>query len=132
MEEFAARLVDALISVRAEEIPLRLQQILINLIGNGLKFTTQGEVALSVRQLAVTEGGLRLRFDVRDTGIGIQQDQLPRLFDRFWQAQGRRDGAGLGLYIASGIVDAHGSALTVESIHGSGSTFTFALPLAVP
>jgi len=104
----------------------RVLQVFANLLSNAIKFTQAGgRVTVSGRH-----NGAGLDMTVRDTGIGIPQDHLSKLFDRFWQAQGRRDGAGLGLYIASGIVDAHGSALTVESVHGEGSTFTFALPLA--
>jgi len=104
----------------------RVLQVFANLLSNAIKFTQAGGAVT----VAAKRNGAGLDLSVSDTGIGIAADQLPRLFDRFWQAQGRRDGAGLGLYIASGIVDAHGSALTVESVHGAGSTFSFALPLA--
>jgi signal transduction histidine kinase len=68
---------------------------------------------------------------VRDTGCGIPAENLPHLFDRFWQARGaRRGGAGLGLAIAKGIVEAHGGRIWVESTLGSGSTFAFTIPSA--
>ena len=70
-----------------------------------------------------------MRGEVSDTGSGIPGDQLPHLFDRFWQAQARRDTAGLGLYITRGILVAHGTDLAVESTVGKGSTFSFTLPL---
>ena len=75
--------------------------------------------------------GAEAAFSVADTGPGIPADHVPRLFDRFWQAkQASRAGAGLGLFIARGIVEAHGGQLSVESVVGSGTTFTFTLPAA--
>ena len=73
----------------------------------------------------------RVRFSVADTGAGIAEEHLPHVFDRFWQAQRPRDGgAGLGLAIARGIVDAHGGEMWVESEPGRGSVFLFTLPVA--
>jgi signal transduction histidine kinase len=104
----------------------RVLQVLTNLLSNALKYTRQGgKVTLSAKR---TDD--QLRVEVRDTGIGIAPDQIPHLFDRFWQARGRHDGAGLGLYIARGIVVAHGTELAVDSSVGVGSAFSFALPLA--
>jgi signal transduction histidine kinase/CheY-like chemotaxis protein len=104
----------------------RVLQVFSNLLSNALKYTRQGgKVAVAARR---TDD--RIRAEVRDTGIGIAADQVPHLFDRFWQARGRHDGAGLGLYIARGIVVAHSSELAVESTVGSGSSFSFTLPLA--
>ena len=105
----------------------RIAQLFANLIGNALKFTPAGgRVTVSGRlRGAVAE------FLISDTGPGIPVDQIPRLFDRFWQAkQAGRAGAGLGLFIARGIVEAHGGRLTVESTVGVGSTFIFTLRLA--
>nr|MBA3656884.1 HAMP domain-containing histidine kinase [Gemmatimonadaceae bacterium] len=66
---------------------------------------------------------------VTDSGIGIDPDHLPHLFDRFWKAsKGSRSGAGLGLFIVKGIVESHGGTLSVESVPGSGTTFRFTLP----
>jgi signal transduction histidine kinase len=75
----------------------------------------------------VDSGGVR--FWVEDSGQGIPPEHLPRLFDWLWQAQGTKEGAGLGLYITKGIVEAHGGRLWVESQPGQGSTFSFTLPL---
>jgi signal transduction histidine kinase len=104
----------------------RVLQVFSNLLSNALKYTRQGGKVTLVAQRI----GDDLRVEVRDTGIGIAADQIPHLFDRFWQARGRHDGAGLGLYIARGIVVAHGSELAVESSVGVGSSFSFTLPLA--
>jgi len=112
----------------------RVMQVLQNLIGNAIKFTPPGG-RITVRG-RVTEGdpprGARvLRCSIEDTGPGIAQEQVPYLFDRYWQAaRTSRAGAGLGLYIAKGIVDAHGGAIWVESALGVGTTFHFTLPLA--
>ena len=99
----------------------RLAQALGNLLGNAIKFTPRdGTVELLVAPAPA--GGVR--FEVRDTGPGIPAEHLPRLFDRFWQArETRRAGAGLGLAIAQGIAQAHGSVLSVESTPGSGTRF---------
>ena len=106
----------------------RVLQVFSNLLSNALKYTRPGGKVV----LAACRADDQLRVEVRDTGIGIAADQIPHLFDRFWQARGRHDGAGLGLYIARGIVVAHGSELTVESAVGVGSAFSFMLPLAPP
>jgi signal transduction histidine kinase len=104
----------------------RVQQVFSNLIGNAIKATAAGgHIALGAR----VEGG-SVRFWVEDTGKGIPAEHLPRLFDWLWQAQGTKEGAGLGLYITKGIVEAHGGRIWVESQPGHGSTFTFTLPLA--
>jgi two-component system, NarL family, response regulator NreC len=105
----------------------RIRQVFSNLIENAIKVTPRGG---SVR-LTAHAGGDEIVFSVRDTGPGISQDQLPKLFERFWQA--RRDdrtGAGLGLAIARGIVEAHGGRIWAESEPGAGSTFSFSLPTA--
>jgi len=105
----------------------RVQQVLGNLIGNALKFGAPGN-AVVVKAQAETDAE---HFVVRDTGPGIAPDQLARVFDRYWQEpRSQRRGAGLGLYIAKGIVEAHGGRIWVESELGRGSTFHFTLPLA--
>lgn len=112
----------------------RVMQVLQNLLGNAIKFTPPGG-RITVRG-RVTEGdgpdGARaLRCSVEDTGPGIAPEQVPYLFDRYWQAsRTSRAGAGLGLYIAKGIVDAHGGKMWVESTPGVGTTFHFTLALA--
>lgn len=111
---------------RADVDAPRMIQVLQNLVSNAVKFTSPGgEIAI---QATAKDGEARIA--VSDTGIGIPPDDLPRLFDRFWQATGsRRGGAGLGLAIAKGIIEAHGGRIWVESEVGRGSTFTFALPV---
>jgi signal transduction histidine kinase len=105
----------------------RLLQILDNLIGNALKFTPAGGRVT----VGATADGEEVRFRVTDTGPGIPPDDLPHVFDRFWQAKrSDRRGAGLGLAIALGLVEAHGGRITVESVPGHGATFTFTVPVA--
>ena len=103
----------------------RLSQVLENLISNALRFTPAGG-AVAVR--VARQGSNAVACSVSDTGVGIPPEELPHLFERFWQARRyRRGGAGLGLAIARGVVEAHRSALTVESEPGRGSTFSFVL-----
>ena len=116
--------------------PARLLQVLANLLSNALKFTPAGgRVALRVRMGAAEEGNGAdaVCFVVSDTGPGIPPEDLPHVFDWFWQSdRTRRGGAGLGLAIARGLIEAHGSRLHVESAPGKGSTFWFTLAAAVP
>jgi signal transduction histidine kinase len=105
----------------------RLLQVLENLIGNAVKFTSPGG--------RITVGAQRepddVRFWVRDTGAGIASEDLPRVFDRFWQAnRADRSGVGLGLPIVKGLVEAHGGQVWVDSDPGAGSTFSFTIPIA--
>jgi len=105
----------------------RLLQVLENLVGNATKFTKPGGL-LTVGAAPHDRG---LLFWVKDTGVGIQSEDLPHLFDRFWQAhQAGKQGVGLGLPIVKGIVEAHGGQVWVESVTGRGSTFFFTLPRA--
>jgi signal transduction histidine kinase len=105
----------------------RVLQILSNLVGNAIKFTPEGGSIFIEAQ----DTGHDVRFSVRDTGQGISEEELPRIFDRFWQAQRKnRAGIGLGLGIAKGLVEAQGGRLYVESKLGAGTTFFFTLPLA--
>ena len=103
----------------------RVVQALGNLVGNAIKFTPRGgRVALTVSR---DEDAVRFR--VEDTGPGIAPDDVPRLFDRYWQADGSaRGGAGLGLPIARGIADGHGGRVEVETRLGHGSAFTLVIP----
>jgi signal transduction histidine kinase len=99
---------------------------LSNLLGNAVKFTSAGGV---IRARAEPGGG-EILFVVADTGCGIPEDAIPHVFDRYWQAEhSRRAGAGLGLHIAKGIVEAHGGWIRAESKIGEGSRFSFALPV---
>ncbi|GAB3834318.1 hybrid sensor histidine kinase/response regulator [Hymenobacter jeollabukensis] len=111
--------------------PVRLNQVLVNLIGNAIKFTTQGSV--TVRVTARPEADQwRVRFAVQDTGIGIPADKLDAIFEDFSQANTSTTrqfgGTGLGLSIARNLVELHGGRLWVESEVGVGSTFLFELP----
>lgn len=114
---------------------LRLQQILINLAGNALKFTARGHVLVSLRRLAHDAHLVRLRVLVADTGIGISAEQQQRIFEGFTQAEAstsrRFGGTGLGLFICKRLVDLMGGELRVESAPGSGSRFWFDLDLDV-
>jgi signal transduction histidine kinase len=108
----------------------RVIQVLSNLIGNALKFgKDRGRVQLRVK---LSDKSMAC-FQVQDDGHGISAEELAQVFDRYWQAQGsvrEGTGSGLGLYIAKGIVEAHGGKIWAESIPGSGSSFYFTLPLA--
>jgi signal transduction histidine kinase len=104
----------------------QLQRVLSNLLGNAIKFTRAGGAIGLRAEVAAGE----VRVAVTDQGPGISDEHRARVFDRFWKANGGDPrGAGLGLAIAQGIVDAHGGRIWVESQTGVGSTFWFALPL---
>jgi signal transduction histidine kinase/DNA-binding response OmpR family regulator len=109
--------------------PVRLGQVLINLIGNAIKFTDQGEVCVDVSVKAVTNDRAGLQFSIRDTGIGIALDQQGGLFQEFQQAQtsGSRlyGGTGLGLAVSRSIVTLMGGEIDLKSIPGEGTTITF-------
>jgi two-component system phosphate regulon sensor histidine kinase PhoR len=105
----------------------RLEQVLVNLVHNAIKFTAAGGgVFLS----SLVESGF-VRFAVRDNGVGIPEDELERVFERFYKADRARSGGGtgLGLSIARHIVEAHGGRIWVESLEGQGSTFFFTIPV---
>jgi signal transduction histidine kinase len=106
----------------------RVIQVLSNLIGNAIKFTLAGGSIV----VAAQRHEDMVRVTVTDTGQGISEEQMPHLFDRYWQA--KRDGRlgiGLGLTIAKGIVEAHGGRIWAESAPGRGTTFSFTLAPAL-
>jgi PAS domain S-box-containing protein len=106
----------------------RLLQVFENLIGNAIKFTEPGGSVV----VGATSRDRDVVFRVADTGSGIAPDDVPRVFDRFWQAtRPGRQGAGLGLPIAKGIVEAHGGRMWVESTPGEGTTLSFTIPKAI-
>ncbi len=114
---------------------MRLKQVLVNLAGNAVKFTERGEVVVGVRRLSVTDDArVRLRFSVRDTGIGIAADHMDRLFKVFSQVDAtttrRFGGTGLGLAISQRIVHLMGGRIWAESEAGRGSVFSFEVDLA--
>lgn len=108
---------------------MRLQQVLINLVSNAIKFTEQGEIVVATRLVAFNGEMLTVQFSVSDTGIGISESQLARIFDVFTQAEAstsrRYGGTGLGLVISRRLVEQMGGELTVQSSLGKGSTFSF-------
>ncbi|MFD2265192.1 CHASE domain-containing protein [Lacibacterium aquatile] len=133
--------VDMLFDI-APEIPdhlggdsLRLQQVLLNLVGNAVKFTREGEVVLRILLKERLERSVRLEFIVADTGIGIATEQLPKIFEGFVQAETsttrRFGGTGLGLAISQRLVRLMGGTIEVTSKLGVGSTFCFTIELPV-
>ncbi|MBV6440809.1 MAG: Sensor histidine kinase RcsC [Saprospiraceae bacterium] len=115
--------------------PVRLQQILLNLAGNAVKFTEKGGVSIAARLLEREGDTCRLRFQVRDTGIGMTPEQCARAFESFRQASAdttrKYGGTGLGLSISRQLVELFGGALEVQSALGEGSVFSFAIPLKI-
>jgi len=113
-----------------ESDPIRLRQVLINLVANAIKFTSQGSVRLEVSTFT-SATGIGLSFQVRDSGIGMREDECTKLFEPFWQADGgsarRFGGTGLGLAICTRLCDLMGGRIEVESRPGEGSTFTLVL-----
>ena len=116
--------------------PLRLGQVLINLVDNAIKFTEKGEVMVSVTQQRREDGSVTLRFEVRDTGIGLTPEQQARLFQSFSQADTsttrKFGGTGLGLAICRKLVEKMGGQVSCESQPGQGSLFRVVLPFGLP
>jgi len=123
---------DALPQIEADHE--RVVQVLLNLIGNAVKFTPPGgRVTVRAERESGNGAGAEphVRFSVTDTGPGIPAEHLSHIFDRFWQMRSQgRAGAGLGLTIAKGIVEAHGGTIGVTSTVGVGTTFSFTVPAA--
>jgi signal transduction histidine kinase len=124
-QEVACDLPEPPLFVRAD--PDRVCQVLGNLIGNAIKFTPRGGRI----DLAAWREGRWVQVCVTDQGPGIPEADLPRVFEPYWQAESTaRLGAGIGLKIAKGLVEAHGGRIRVESKLGVGTTFSFTLPVA--
>lgn len=115
--------------------PTRLRQILINLVGNAIKFTERGEVVVSIDATPSVHGRCTLQFAVRDTGIGIPECKIQSIFEAFTQADTsttrQYGGTGLGLSITHSLVELLGGQLTVESTPGLGSTFRFSIEVGI-
>src|SRR4029077_10100156 len=115
--------------------PGRIRQVLVNLVGNAIKFTETGEVFIDVREESHEDKVTRLHFAVKDTGVGIPAEKQEKIFEPFSQADGsmtrKYGGTGLGLTICTRLVTMMGGAIWVESQPGQGSTFHFTLRLAV-
>jgi signal transduction histidine kinase len=114
--------------------PNRIIQVLINLIGNAIKFTpSAGKITVSCTQ-SIEQGIVTIR--VQDTGVGIPQEDLSKIFDKFYQTRERPSsdicGTGIGLTIVKEIVELHGGKVWAESEHGKGAAFIFTLPLSAP
>src|SRR3989338_8027574 len=111
--------------------PVRLHQIILNLVSNAVKFTSEGEITLTVLLLSEDEERTEIKFTIKDTGIGILNSKLPRIFDDFQQATSGTSrlygGTGLGLAIVKQLVESQGGSISVYSKPGEGSTFSFTL-----
>jgi CheY-like chemotaxis protein len=109
--------------------PMRLRQVIVNLVGNAIKFTEKGEVAVVVDVLSLTGSDVELMFSVKDTGIGIPKDKLDTIFERFTQVDSsttrKYGGTGLGLTISKRFVELMGGQMCLESEYGRGSVFSF-------
>ena len=116
--------------------PLRLAQVLNNLIGNAVKFTEKGEVVIEVRPVSRQDEAVTVSFSVRDTGVGLSPEQMEKIFTPFTQADSsttrRYGGTGLGLSISSQLVDLMGGGLGVQSVPGAGSSFSFTVSFGLP
>ena len=116
--------------------PMRLRQIIVNLLGNAVKFTEFGEVSLSVEKVSADDDRAEIRFTVSDTGIGIPEEKIEAVFQVFTQldsaASRRLEGSGLGLTIVNRLLELLGGKLTVESEILKGSSFSATVPFTLP
>lgn len=114
----------------------RLQQVFINLISNAIKFTEKGYVEVSAQKVETGEDKIKVRFDIKDTGIGIPQEKMDRLFKSFSQIDDnltrKYGGTGLGLFITKELVEMMGGSINCESTVGVGSVFYFIIPFEIP
>ena len=129
-------------SLAANEIPytifgdsIRLRQVIMNLLGNAVKFTSEGEVFLSAELESIQDDQCQLHFQIQDSGIGIPQDRIEYIFEKFTQADSsttrRFGGTGLGLTISKALVELMGGNIWVESVEGEGSTFHFTMNVEI-
>ncbi|MFN8165318.1 MAG: response regulator [Bacteroidia bacterium] len=127
--------IDSAIPEILDSDPTRLSQVLNNLISNAIKFTEEGEIRISARLKSRTENQAVIRFDVKDSGIGIPEKSLDSIFDSFTQASSETTrkfgGTGLGLTIVKRIIELQGGSIGVKSKVGQGTTFSFELTMAV-
>ena len=121
--KLTAQVDDALPTVACDRD--RVLQVITNLVGNAIKFTP----ARGAIRLRVTRAEDTVEISIYDSGTGIAENELPHVFDRYWKS-GDTAGTGLGLFIARGIVQAHGGRIWAESSPGAGSAFHFTLPVA--
>ena len=113
----------------------RIRQVIINLVNNAIKFTDKGHVKVSVESKALDDGKVGLLFEVEDTGLGIKEEDLPKLFGSFQQVDTKKnhskEGTGLGLAISKQLVELMGGSIGIRSEYGVGSTFYFTIPQTV-
>ena len=128
--------IDPQVPSRVRGDPMRLRQVIVNLVNNAIKFTERGEVAVTVKAAGQDANGHLVKMEVRDTGMGIPKDRLHRLFKSFSQVDAsttrRFGGTGLGLAISQRIVEMMGGEIGVQSEEKLGSTFWFTVRLQEP
>jgi two-component system, sensor histidine kinase and response regulator len=127
--------IDAAVPTAVVGDPTRIHQVLMNLVGNALKFTARGHIVVAIREASRAQGSTKLHFSVADTGIGIPAEKHETIFEAFRQADGsttrRFGGTGLGLTISAALVRLMGGRLWVESAPDQGSTFHFIIPVDI-
>ena len=111
--------------------PIRLNQIILNLVSNAVKFTNKGKITINVSLFSEDEDKVKVKFSVSDTGIGIKANKVGKIFENFQQATSTTSrlygGTGLGLAIVKQLVEAQGGTITIDSVFGKGSTFSFVI-----